>query len=130
LEVSNSGQGILSDFLGTLIHDGWKPYRDLLCKHGLCNAHHLQELIYLFKELEQIWAGRMIELLVAACHEMNEAGGSLSVARVADFRTRYAEILSEGDTANPWVPQSGKRGCRAGGAHAEGQAENFRRLQN
>ena len=80
--------GILSDFLGTLIHDGWKPYRDLLCKHGLCNAHHVRELIYLFEELEQVWAGRMIELLVAACHEVNEAGGALSVERVADFRTR------------------------------------------
>ena len=80
--------GILSDFLGTLIHDGWKPYRDLLCQHGLCNAHHLRELIYLFEELEQVWAGRMIELLVAACHEVNEAGGALSVERVADFRTR------------------------------------------
>jgi hypothetical protein len=42
----------------------------------------------LFEELEQVWAGRMIELLVAACHEVNEAGGALSVERVADFRTR------------------------------------------
>ncbi|MBL8235755.1 MAG: transposase, partial [Bryobacterales bacterium] len=45
--------GILPGFLGTLIHDGWKPYRDLLCKHGLCNAHHLRELTYLFEELQQ-----------------------------------------------------------------------------
>ena len=29
---------ILPHFLGTLIHDGWKPYRELLCKHGLCNT--------------------------------------------------------------------------------------------
>jgi len=34
---------ILPGFLGTLIHDGWKPYRELLCKHGLCNAHHLRQ---------------------------------------------------------------------------------------
>jgi transposase len=102
--------GILSDFLGTLIHDGWKPYRDLLCQHGLCNAHHLRELIYLFEELEQVWAGRMIELLVAACHEVNEAGGALSVERLADFKSRYAEILSEGEAVNPWLQKSGKRG--------------------
>ncbi|WP_273703833.1 transposase, partial [Candidatus Accumulibacter vicinus] len=40
---------ILPHFLGTLIHDGWKPYRELLCKHGLCNAHHLRELTYVFE---------------------------------------------------------------------------------
>jgi hypothetical protein len=48
----------------------------------------LRELIYLFEELEQVWAGRMIELLVAACHEVNEAGGALSVERLADFKSR------------------------------------------
>ena len=54
--------GILPGFLGTLIHDGWKSYRDLFCKHGLCNAHHLRELTYLFEDLGQVWAGRMIDL--------------------------------------------------------------------
>jgi transposase len=47
--------GILAGFLGTLIHDGWKPYRELLCRHGLCNAHHLRELTYLFEEMRQAW---------------------------------------------------------------------------
>lgn len=102
--------GILPGFLGTLIHDGWKPYRDLPCQHGLCNSHHLRELTYIFEEFEQAWAGGMIELLVAACHEVNEAGGSLSAERVADFRSRYAEILNEGDAVNPLAPKSGKRG--------------------
>jgi transposase len=32
--------GILPVFAGTLIHDGWKSYRDLECVHGLCTAHH------------------------------------------------------------------------------------------
>ncbi|MHB1592272.1 MAG: IS66 family transposase [Sulfuricella sp.] len=39
--------GILTNYLGTLVHDGRKPYRELRCKHGLCNAHHLRELTYL-----------------------------------------------------------------------------------
>ena len=102
--------GILPGFLGTLIHDGWKPYRDLRCKHGLCNAHHLRELTYLFEELHQAWAGRLIELLVAACHEVSQAGGSLPVERVALLRARYAEILDEGEALNPPVQKSGKRG--------------------
>ena len=103
-------RGILSGFLGTLIHDGWKPYRDLLCQHGLCNAHHWRELIYQFEELGQVWAGRMIELLVSACHEVNEAGGALTLERLVDFRTRYTVILDEGDALSPRVEKSGKRG--------------------
>ena len=103
-------RGILSGFLGTLIHDGWKPYRDLLCQHGLCNAHHWRELIYQFEELGQVWADRMIELLVSACHEVNEAGGALTLERLVDFRTRYTVILDEGDALSPRVEKSGKRG--------------------
>lgn len=101
---------ILPNFLGTLIHDGWKPYRELLCKHGLCNAHHLRELTYVFEELGQAWAGRMIDLLVAACHEVNELGGPLPARRIASFRARYAKILAEGEALNPLAPKSGKRG--------------------
>ena len=132
--------GILSDFLGTLIHDGWKPYRDLLCKHGLCNAHHLRELIYLFEELGQVWAGRMIELRVAACHEVNEAGGALTLDRVADFRTRYAVILDEGDALsprdslelhNPWLGLQSSYESRTTGQHPGCcPARRFKRCEN
>jgi transposase len=101
---------ILPGFLGTLIHDGWKPYRELLCQHGLCNAHHLRELTYVFEELKEAWAGQMIELLVAACHEVNDAGGRLPAARLADFLTRYVEILAAGEALNPPVQKSAKRG--------------------
>lgn len=66
--------GILPVFAGTLIHDGWKPYRDLACTHGLCNAHHLRELTYVFEEMGQTWAKRLIDLLVDACHEVAAAG--------------------------------------------------------
>ena len=101
---------ILPNFLGTLIHDGWQPYRELLCRHGLCNAHHLRELTYVFEELGQAWAGRMIDLLVAACHEVNELGAPLPAQRLASFRVRYAKILTEGEALNPLSPKSGKRG--------------------
>lgn len=102
--------GLLAGFLGTLIHDGWKAYRDLACQHGLCNAHHLRELIYLFEELNQPWAGRMIDLLVAACDTVNLLDGPMPAAQLANFRLRYQEILAEGDLLNPLVPKSGKPG--------------------
>lgn len=102
--------GILTEFVGTLIHDGWKPYRDLACIHALCNAHHLRELTYTFEEMGQAWANRLIELLVAACHEVDQAGGVLTPERLASYRKDYAAILAEGETVNPRAPPSGKRG--------------------
>jgi len=102
--------GILDEFVGTLIHDGWKPYRDLACVHALCNAHHLRELTYVFEEMGQAWANRMIELLVAACHETNQAGGVLMPGCLASYRREYDAILSAGEAANPRAPPSGKRG--------------------
>jgi transposase len=102
--------GLLTSFVGTLIHDGWKPYRDLVCKHALCNAHHLRELTYLFEEMGQTWANRLIEMLLAACQEVTAAGGSLAADRLVHFRSLYREILAEGEAANPRAPPSGKRG--------------------
>jgi transposase len=102
--------GLLTSFVGTLIHDGWKPYRDLACTHALCNAHHLRELTYLFEEMGQAWAKRLIEMLVAACHEVSATGGPLNAERIAHFRSRYWEIIAAGEAANPRAPPSGKRG--------------------
>ena len=76
----------------------------------MCNAHHLRELTYVFEELGQAWAGRMIDLLVAACHEVNQLGGPLSSRQIASVRDRYEKILAEGEALNPLAPKSGKRG--------------------
>jgi transposase len=102
--------GIVNDFVGTLVHDGWKPYRDLACTHALCNAHHLRELTYAFEEMGQAWANRMIELLVAACHEVEQVGGVLMPDRLLSYRMEYNAILMAGEVANPRAPPSGRRG--------------------
>lgn len=102
--------GILTVFAGTLVHDGWKPYRDLVCTHALCNAHHLRELTYVFEEMGQVWAKCLIDLLVEACHEVDAAGGTLTAERVTHYRSAHARILVEGEAANPRAPPSGRRG--------------------
>jgi transposase len=102
---------ILPWFVGVLIHDGWESYRVFACAHGLCNAHHLRELIYLFEEMKQAWAGRMIDLLRAADHEVNQAAERvLDAERRLWYRAAYDAILDEGERDHPRVEPSGRRG--------------------
>ena len=111
---------ILPHFAGTLLHDGWKPYREWLCQHGLCNVHPLRELTYVFEELGQAWAGRMIPWLADACQEANAGGGPLPAQlrqRCLAFRHRSPRPLH----------QQPRRTSRS---HAQGQTENLRMLQN
>lgn len=102
--------GLLPLFMGTLIHDGWAPYRALACKHGLCNAHHLRELVYVDEQLKQGWAREMIELLVAASREVALTAQPLARKRQAHYLWAYRAILVKGKTLNPLQPPSGRRG--------------------
>ncbi len=49
---------ILPEFIGRLIHDHWKPYFQFDCLHGLCNTHHLRELLFIFEEEKYPWLTR------------------------------------------------------------------------
>lgn len=57
--------GILPRFKGTMIHDHWKTYftyKD--ATHGLCNAHHLRELRFIFEHNNIKWAKEMSDFLI------------------------------------------------------------------
>ena len=110
--------GILKDFHGVSVHDGWCWYWLYLCLHALCNVHHLRELTFLDEEQQQAWAGAMKELLldIKAAVDQARAEGrtSLHALEVADWKTGYQARLSEGYQANPPdpPPQLGKKGRR------------------
>ena len=38
-----------------------EPYFQFDCLHGLCNTHHLRELLFLFEEEKQPWAGETMK---------------------------------------------------------------------
>jgi transposase len=103
---------LLPKYHGVLVHDGWQPYRDLVCLHALCNAHHLRELLFLAEEMQQSWALEMIDLLRQGCHEVNESPkGMLEASRLAHLRSEYTRILDAAEREHPRVqPQPGKRG--------------------
>jgi transposase len=55
--------GILPEFAGKALHDGWKSYAGYDCEHFLCNAHHLRELQFILERDGQWWAYQLSLLL-------------------------------------------------------------------
>ena len=96
--------GILPNFKGRAIHDFWKPYFKYNCDHGLCNAHHLRELIFLHEQHGQRWAKNMIDCLLDIKKAVGEAKTStdtLFKEQIHKFETRYQNILDKGYNENP-----------------------------
>ena len=96
--------GILPDFGGRAIHDFWKPYFSYGCAHGLCNAHHLRELIFVHEEHRQNWANAMINCLLDIKEAVALAKPTmdhLTKTQIRDFEVRYQNILNDGYAANP-----------------------------
>lgn len=109
--------GILPQFRGTSVHDGYGSYpRYENCNHSLCNAHHLRELIFIQEQYQQPWAGKMKELVleIKTCVEEHKVAGfeSLAQGEVEEFEQRYQAIVEEGLEANPLAstPEPKKRG--------------------
>jgi transposase len=93
--------GVLPSFLGTLVHDHWKPYYRYGCTHALCNAHHLRELTYAHEEDAQKWAKTMRELLLTINEAVTAAGGVLAATDADSWRRRYRRVLSKADKECP-----------------------------
>ncbi len=100
--------GILPEFMGRAIHDFWKPYFGYSCRHGLCNAHHLRELIFVHEQYQQDWADRMIDCLVdikETVDQAKQAADHLPEEQIQALEEGYQKILDEGYAQNPLPPQ-------------------------
>lgn len=108
--------GILPDRSGWSIHDFWKPYlKYALTKHGLCNAHHLRELIFIAERTQQPWTTEMIDLLLEIKETVETAQVSgqscLTTRQIRQFEQQYKQIINQGLLANPPPERPpGKRG--------------------
>jgi len=103
--------GILPDFSGRAIHDFWKPYFLYSCRHGLCNAHHLRELIFVHEQHQQDWADHLIACLrdiKAAVDQARQTVDLLPEEQIQAFEERYQKILDEGYAQNPLPPPPAK----------------------
>jgi transposase len=92
---------ILPDFCGRLIHDFWKPYLSYDCAHGLCNAHHLRELTFLFEQQDQPWAKHMFDLLLTMNDCVSKQKTPFTGNQKKPWLKQYRDILTLGWKANP-----------------------------
>ncbi len=104
-QIAMDAMGILPKFTGIGLHDGWKSYALYGMLHGLCNAHHLRELIFIVERYEQAWAEEMIRLLVEMHRQVKaakaEAKTALEPTDLVRLTQQYADILQRGFNANP-----------------------------
>ena len=100
--------GILPQYRGTWVHDGWLSYTFYpRCRHALCGAHLLRELTC-FEELceeTKVWAGPLKELLLEMKAEVErvsaQGGKRLATEGLASLTDRYDELVAAGLKAPP-----------------------------
>jgi transposase len=109
--------GVLPDYRGIAVHDGFKPYqRYAQADHALCNAHHLRELQGVIERdpEAQSWATSMDELLRElkdAVEQARRRGQSaLRPKQLATFKRRYGQIIALGHHQSP--PNTKRTGAR------------------
>ncbi len=106
--------GILPDFAGVSVHDGFASYRTYTqCRHALCNVHHLRELTFLEEEYQQAWATDLKDLLRqmhTAADQARDQGVAQVPPTVRDpLYARYRDLLATGLAANPPPPTAVRR---------------------
>ena len=121
--------GILEDFSGVSVHDGWRSYQQYGCAHALCNVHHLRELIFLDEEQQQAWAARLKELLLTMKAQVEDAKASGQSALPQSLYQRlieqYRRILLQGYLENHPAPLATASSPPKRGRRKQAQALNL-----
>lgn len=103
--------GILPQFTGTLVRDGYLSYsRFERCRHSLCNAHILRDLVFVeeFSPAQKAWtkplSALLLEIKEAAAKARAAEEGQLSEGARGHFLRRYDRLLKKADRLNPHPP--------------------------
>lgn len=104
---------ILPRFKGVAVHDLWKSYYHYECKHSLCNAHLLRDLIFIKERFKQNWAEQLIHLLLkmkaAKERAMNQGKSALGKVTLNKYKTQFELIVQQGFKQNPFKPPTQKK---------------------
>ncbi len=100
--------GILPQFTGTLVRDGWASYKWYeQCRHSLCNVHLLRDLVFITESSpeQKVWTDSFAKLLLkikeAAAQAKIEDQRGLSEQIKNDFLRRYDKLVKKADRLNP-----------------------------
>ena len=118
--------GILPEFKGIAVHDGWKPYNGYECDHALCNAHLQRELTGIEENYKQQWAKEMNELLTEMkkyTDECREQVKDLDFEQIKALEESYDTIIIKGIEENPPSQNPEKQGKR--GKNPKTKARNL-----
>jgi len=101
--------GVLPEFRGVAVHDGFTPYRKYTkATHALCGAHHLRELIAA-QQAGQAWASGMGCLLLDTKETVDNAkaagGKRLPESALLELHRSYRAVIAQGFTENPGVAE-------------------------
>jgi len=92
--------GILPFFKGTAIHDFWQSYYYFTkCEHGLCNQHHLRELVF-FEEKGGKWAFKIKKHLLDLKKQIEEYK-EFSSEKINKAIRKFRRLVYEGIKLNP-----------------------------
>ena len=97
--------GVLPAYNGVLVHDCWKPYFQLSCRHALCNAHLLRELL-LFANEGQQWAAHIADFLRTTWKTVKKRRAEKrppTPQETLALEERYGALVREG-LRQPWLP--------------------------
>jgi len=96
--------GILPNFAGISVHDGWGSYFLYNCEHAVCIVHLLRDLVFLAEQGIQ-WAADLKVLLLdmkEATEQAREQGKHwLDPLEVVDWEAQFLRLLDDGDQAHP-----------------------------
>jgi transposase len=100
--------GILPQFTGTLVRDGWASYQWYeQCRHSLCNVHLLRNLVFVQESHpeQKVWTAAFAKLLLkikeAVAQAKTDTQVGLSEQIKNDFLRRYDKLVKKADRLNP-----------------------------
>jgi transposase len=105
--------GILPQFRGTLVRDGYLSYtRFERCRHSLCNAHLLRELVFIEETSpdQKVWTAPLSKLLLkikaAAANARANGEAELSEGERRTWLKGYDRLVKRAGKLNPPAAKS------------------------
>ena len=100
--------GIIPRFTGWLMHDFLSSYLGFEnCLHTFCKSHLLRELVFLFEQHHQRWAGDLYDLFLDMLQEVRDhkaRDAPMTQRQYERWHKQYRKLLRAGRRANPLTP--------------------------